>query len=87
LRAAALHRRFYADGFTRRMLSFAARSAAIRGVLGDLVLGDQGYAGLKRRLLRTGPAVRAAVRRVRLPRGLSGRPRAPPVSGGSAAPR
>ena len=37
------------------MLSFAARSAAIRTVLGDLVLGDQGYAGLKRRLLRTAP--------------------------------
>lgn len=55
LRAAALHRRFYADGFTQRMLSFAARSAAIRTVLGDLVLGDQGYAGLKGRLLRTAP--------------------------------
>jgi geranylgeranyl diphosphate/geranylgeranyl-bacteriochlorophyllide a reductase len=55
LKAAALHGRFYADGFTRRMLAFASRSAAIRTVLGDLVLGDQGYAGLKRRLLRTAP--------------------------------
>lgn len=55
LKAAALHRRFYADGFTRRMLGFASRSAAIRTVLGDLVLGDQGYAGLKRRLIRTAP--------------------------------
>ena len=55
LRAAALHRRFYAEGFTRRMLAFASRSAAIRTVLGDLVLGDQGYSGLKRRLLRTAP--------------------------------
>ena len=55
LRAAALHRRFYADGFTGRMLAFASRSAAIRTVLGDLVLGDQGYAGLKHRLLRSAP--------------------------------
>jgi flavin-dependent dehydrogenase len=55
LRAAALHRRFYAEGFTRRMLAFASRSAAIRTVLGDLVLGDQGYAGLKHRLLRSLP--------------------------------
>jgi flavin-dependent dehydrogenase len=55
LRAAALHRRFYAEGFTRRMLAFASRSAAIRTVLGDLVLGDQGYAGLKHRLLRSVP--------------------------------
>lgn len=55
LRAASLHARFYAEGFTRRMLGFASRSASIRTVLGDLVLGDQGYAGLKRRLLRTAP--------------------------------
>jgi hypothetical protein len=27
----------------------------IRGVLADLVLGEQGYGGLKRRLLRAGP--------------------------------
>ena len=56
LKAAALHRCFYADGFTPRMLRFASRSAAIRRVLGDLVLGEQGYLGLKRRLLRTLPA-------------------------------
>lgn len=55
LKAAALRDRFYADGFTRRMIDFAARSEAIRRVLGDLVLGDQGYVGLKRRLLRAGP--------------------------------
>jgi flavin-dependent dehydrogenase len=51
LRAAELHERFYAPGFTRRMLRYAARSGAIRRVLGDLVLGEQGYVGLKRRLL------------------------------------
>jgi hypothetical protein len=49
------------------MVSFAAKSEAVRGVLGDLVLGDQGYAGLKRRLLRAGPrfaadALRSSVR-------------------------
>ena len=27
----------------------------MRTVLGDLVLGEQGYVGLKRRLLRAGP--------------------------------
>ena len=55
LKAAALRDRFYAPGFTRRMLSYAARSAAVREVLADLVLGEQGYLGLKRRLLRAGP--------------------------------
>jgi hypothetical protein len=37
------------------MIAFAAQSDAIRGVLGDLVMGQQGYLGLKRRLLRAGP--------------------------------
>lgn len=55
LKAAAIRDRFYAPGFTRRMIAFAAQSDAIRGVLGDLVMGQQGYLGLKRRLLRAGP--------------------------------
>jgi flavin-dependent dehydrogenase len=55
LRAAAIRDRFYAPGFTRRMIAYAARSEAIRRILGDLVLGQQGYLGLKRRLLRAGP--------------------------------
>jgi len=55
LKAAALRDRFYAAGFTRRMITYAARSAAIREVLADLVLGEQGYLGLKRRLLRAAP--------------------------------
>jgi flavin-dependent dehydrogenase len=55
LKAAALRDRFYAPGFAARMVRFAARSDAVRGVLGDLVLGTQGYVGLKRRLLRAGP--------------------------------
>ena len=55
LKAAALHARFFAPGFSRRMIRYAGRSRAIRGVLGDLVLGDQGYVGLKRRLARSAP--------------------------------
>jgi hypothetical protein len=34
---------------------YAASSPAIQRVLIDLVLGEQGYLGLKRRLLRTAP--------------------------------
>ena len=55
LKAAALHARFFAPGFARRMIRYAARSRAIRDVVGDLVLGDQGYVGLKRRLVRAAP--------------------------------
>jgi flavin-dependent dehydrogenase len=55
LKASRLHARFYAPGFTRRLVRFAAASAAIREILADLVLGDQHYAGLKRRLLRAAP--------------------------------
>ncbi len=55
LKAAALHRRFYAEGFSDRMVRFAAMSPALRRILRDLVLGRQGYLGLKRRLLRAGP--------------------------------
>ena len=55
LKAAALHARFFAPGFARRMIRYAARSRAIRDVVGDLVLGDQGYVGLKRRLARAAP--------------------------------
>jgi flavin-dependent dehydrogenase len=55
LKAASLHDRFYAPGFSPRMVRFAARSRAVRDVLGDLVLGELGYAGLKRRLVRAAP--------------------------------
>jgi hypothetical protein len=37
------------------MIRYARRSRAIRDVVGDLVLGDQGYVGLKRRLVRAAP--------------------------------
>ncbi len=55
LLAARLRERFFAPGFTRRMVRYAARSGAIRSVLADLVLGEQGYDGLKRRLIRAAP--------------------------------
>jgi geranylgeranyl reductase family protein len=56
LRAAALRERFFAPGFPRRMVRYSAWSPAVRRVLGDLVLGEQGYLGLKRRLLRALPS-------------------------------
>ncbi len=55
LKAAHLRARFYAPGFARRMVRHAATSPAVRDVLRDLVLGEQTYLGLKRRLLRTLP--------------------------------
>lgn len=55
LLSARLRDRFYAPGFARRMVRYAARSSAIRDVLGDLVLGEQGYRGLKRRLIAAAP--------------------------------
>jgi flavin-dependent dehydrogenase len=54
-KAAALRDRFFSPGLSRRMITYAARSRAIRSVLGDLVLGEQGYLSLKQRLLRTAP--------------------------------
>jgi flavin-dependent dehydrogenase len=55
LKSAALRDRFFAPGFPRRMIAFSRRSPAVREVLADLVLGRQGYSGLKRRLMRAGP--------------------------------
>jgi flavin-dependent dehydrogenase len=55
VKAAALRARFFAPGFASRMVRYARRSPAVRAVLADLVLGTQGYVGLKRRLLRTLP--------------------------------
>jgi flavin-dependent dehydrogenase len=57
MQAAALRERFYAPGFARRMVGFGAGSATLRGVLADLVLGEQGYLGLKRRLVLAAPRV------------------------------
>jgi len=65
-KAATLRGRFYAPGFAQRMVRYAAWSPAIEEILVDLVLGEQGYRGLKRRLVRAVPrfAAEAAVSRV-----------------------
>jgi flavin-dependent dehydrogenase len=55
LKAAAIRGRFFSPGFPRRMVRYSIWSPAVRQVLTDLVLGEQGYLDLKRRLLRTGP--------------------------------
>ena len=52
-RAARLKAGFYRPRFTRLLIDALEQSAAIRGVMTDLVAGRQPYAGLKRRLLRT----------------------------------
>ncbi|MEO6401629.1 MAG: NAD(P)/FAD-dependent oxidoreductase, partial [Vicinamibacteria bacterium] len=56
MRAARLYKRFFAPGFTDRMLSYADRSPALSNVLVDLVLGKQDYISLKKRLVMTLPA-------------------------------
>lgn len=55
MRAARLYRRFFAPGFTDRMLDYANRSPALSRVMVDLVLGKQDYMSLKRRLVMTLP--------------------------------
>jgi flavin-dependent dehydrogenase len=57
-RAAELQDRFYRGNFagaplTERMVQFARRHRGVRETLRDLVAGDQGYIGLKSRLLRS----------------------------------
>lgn len=55
LRAARWRERFYAPGFPRRMIRYAALSAGVRRVLAELMLGERGYRGLERRLLAAAP--------------------------------
>ena len=55
MRAARLYKRFFAPGFTDRMLDYADRSPALSRVIVDLVLGKQDYMSLKRRLVLTLP--------------------------------
>ncbi len=52
-RAADLKAAFFRPQFTRLLVHALDRSAAIRGVMIDLIAGRQPYAGLKRRLLGT----------------------------------
>lgn len=52
-RAADLKAAFFRPQFTRLLVHALDRSAAIRGVMSDLIAGRQPYVGLKRRLLGT----------------------------------
>ncbi|MBP6705129.1 MAG: NAD(P)/FAD-dependent oxidoreductase [Vicinamibacteria bacterium] len=74
MRAARLYKRFFAKGFTDRMLDYADRSPALSRVMVDLVLGKQDYMSLKKRLVMTLPRLaldvathpaRKALRRLR----------------------
>jgi geranylgeranyl reductase family protein len=55
-RASQMRRRFYGNfwgaPFTERMIEFAKGHRGIKKVLGDLVAGEQGYVGLKKKLAR-----------------------------------
>ena len=55
-RASQMRRRFYGNffgaPFTERMIEFARGHRGIKKVLGDLVAGEQGYIGLKKKLAR-----------------------------------
>jgi geranylgeranyl reductase family protein len=55
-RASQMRRRFYGNfwgaPFTERMIAFARGHSGIKKVLGDLVAGEQGYVGLKKKLVR-----------------------------------
>ena len=51
--AARLKSAFFRPDFIRLMLSALQRSARVRGVMADLVAGQQSYRGLKWRLMRT----------------------------------
>jgi flavin-dependent dehydrogenase len=55
LHAARWRPRFFSPGFPTRVVRYAARSAAVRRVLADLVLGEQSYLGLEGRLFRAAP--------------------------------
>ncbi|HVQ37936.1 MAG TPA: NAD(P)/FAD-dependent oxidoreductase [Pyrinomonadaceae bacterium] len=56
-RASQMRRRFYGNfwgaPFTERMIEFARGHRGIQKVLGDLVAGEQGYVGLKKKLARS----------------------------------
>src|SRR5207248_2158694 len=53
LRAARFKAGFFEPRFTRLLIDALQRSAAIRAVMADLVAGEQSYADLKWRLIRT----------------------------------
>ena len=61
-KASALVHRFYHPRFIERVIDFGTRSASVRRLLSDLVMGNQSYVTLRRRLQRE--IVRGAARRM-----------------------
>ena len=61
-KASALVHRFYHPGFIERVIGFGSKSASVRDLLSDLVMGTQPYVTLRRRLQRE--ILRGAVRRM-----------------------
>jgi flavin-dependent dehydrogenase len=61
-KASALVHRFYHPRFIEQVIGFGSRSASVRGLLSDLVMGTQPYVTLRRRLRRE--LVRGAARRM-----------------------
>ena len=62
VKASALVHRFYHPHNIERVIRFGAKSASVRRLLSDLVMGNQSYVTLHRRLRRE--IVRGAVRRM-----------------------
>lgn len=61
-KASALVHRFYHPRFIERVIGFGSKSASVRRLLSDLVMGTQPYVTLRRRLQRE--IVRGAARRM-----------------------
>jgi flavin-dependent dehydrogenase len=61
-RAAKMYRRFYrgrflGGDFRRRTVQFSKRSRTLRSILGNLILGNQSYLTLKKKLFFSIPSV------------------------------
>ena len=61
-RAARMYKRFYrgrflAGDFRKRMVQFSKRSRTLRGILGSLVVGNQSYLSLKKKLFFSIPSI------------------------------
>jgi flavin-dependent dehydrogenase len=62
VRASRMYRRFYhgrflAGDFRKRTVQLSRRSKTVRTILGNLVAGNQPYAGLKKKLLLSIPSI------------------------------
>jgi geranylgeranyl reductase family protein len=61
-RAARMYKRFYrgrflGGDFRKRTVQFSERSRTLRGILGNLIAGNQSYVGLKKKLLFSIPSI------------------------------